>query len=116
MAQPMTNLDPGIWTAGAFLACSAAFALNWRGHLLRFVISVLIVYGYWQLSSLLFWLPYYKDGGNGTLDDRDLWLVQSVVLNILFLAIAKAVRAFGSSPNRQPHDEGPKSPLPCGEG
>ena len=89
----MTNIDPAIWTAGASLVCAAAFALSWRPNLLRFVIAVIIVYGYWQLSSLLFWLPYYKDGGNGTLDDRDMWLVQAVALNLLLLGMAKAVRA-----------------------
>ena len=88
----MTNIDPAIWTAGALLVCAAAFALNWRPNLLRFVIALLIVYFYWQISSLLFWLPYYKDGGNGTLEDRDIWLEQAIVLNLLLLAVAQAVR------------------------
>jgi len=64
------------------MVLGAALILRFKAH--GALATLLILYAFLQASSQLFWVPWYKDGGNGVgLADWIIWSLWAGVMTAL---------------------------------
>ena len=68
-----------IWWAIFVLLLAVSGTIMWFRPCLGAIVAFALIYGFNQVSSALFLLPAYKDGGNGFFyEDAYLWLILSI--------------------------------------
>lgn len=66
----------------------------WQAPRAGTLLSLIGLYLIYQISSLLYVIPYYKDGGNGSLADWSLWLLKACVLTAIIATVILSLRAL----------------------